>query len=236
MSGELYAPLVHDTKDISLLENNMFSCPYGVPETDPITLTYSCGSDVLNQSLYFSFISLFIIFIISIGILLVQFRFPFIKAFISNIKHWISLSKDATIVDDYVARSDNSISYFIHILGKLRMLILGFTVYIIVVLLPAFTILSTKHRTFYYQYGWVVSGFFFTGESAAVCNFFLFGLLVIIVDYLSYYIVVADKQWKESVRDNVRVVNEGEVESNNVDDTIRASEVTTRTTRLGNTK
>jgi len=228
MSGELYAPLVHDTNDISCLENNMFSCPYGLPETDPSTETYSCGSDVLNKSLYFSFISL----IISMGILLVQLRNPYIKAFISNIKHWISLSKDATIVDDYLARSDNSISYFIHILGKLRMLVLGFSAYIIVVLLPAFTILSTKHRTFDYQYGWIVSGFFFTGESAAVCNFFLFGFLVIIVDYLSYYIVVADKQWKESVRDSIRTTIGPEVvRSVDVDDTIKSSDLSAA--RLG---
>lgn len=123
----------------------MFSCPNGVPVNDPVANTYSCGSEVLNFSLYFSFSFTFLIVVVGTIFYIRQ------SGNVRNLSKWYKQSK---------CEDNRSICLMSSILEEFRKFVLLITLYTIFILLPSYSIMSTKGKTFTEQYGWVVGGFF----------------------------------------------------------------------------
>ena len=204
LSGELWPSLI-DAEHINILQSNMFACPNGVPENDPVAKIYSCGSDVLNFSLAFSFSFTCCVFLAAAIVYFMRAGYDSFRKYIQDLITWYNLSKSDSLQE--ILEDESSIHFLSVILEKFTLFVLIITLYTIFILLPSYAILSSKSKTFTDQYGWIISGFFFQGRNAAITQFFLFLMLVMLIEYFSHSIVSVDKTWKVNVRDTVRVTN-----------------------------
>lgn len=202
LSGEIWPSLI-DAEHINILQSNMFSCPNGLPANDPVSRIYSCGSDILNFSLSFSFSFTCCVLLAGVIVYVLRAGYETFRKFVEDLIRFYNLSKSDSLGDEL--EDDSSIHFLSVILEKFRLFVLVITLYTIFILLPSYAILSTKSKTFTDQYGWVISGFFFQGINAAVSQFFLFLGIVLLIEYFSHSLVSVDINWKVNVRDTVRL-------------------------------
>lgn len=191
----LILPSLQSAANISILQNNIFSCYTEVPVNDPGAKDYSCGSVLLETSISISVIVSLIVVICIVAYLL---HFGLFQ----HLLRWYNLSKSD--ISDLVIDGDSSIRFLSTMLEKFRYFVLIVVLYIVLVLMPAYWILSIDSKTFTYQYGWLVGEFFFHGLAAGVVQFLLFLVLIIVIDRYSSTMTDVDRMWKTNVRDLLR--------------------------------
>jgi hypothetical protein len=186
---------------INILDGNIFTCNTiaELPSNDPNRKTYSCGSNTVNDLLYF-WLSLFLVglfflliywnkwktlrnadgelrdkfhnFILNCGII----GIPLLE-----LKNW---NYD---VDDY--RANNPNSNLVALLGTfegIRRVCIIICFLAIFVLLPVYLGLSENSKTYEEGYVWVISGVLLSGTKSALTLFFVFLLLLLLLFVLLF--------------------------------------------------
>jgi Leucine-rich repeat (LRR) protein len=186
-----------NVRNISVLNGNLFECTENeLPIYDNERLVYECGS----QSIIVSF---------SIWVILALFSLsPFLlyillecscKSFINDPKkiikldilyHWLDIFK---IQDDL--NGDQSLSFNskikqtnINMLGSVmnstRFFCFYIVLFIVVIFLPTFGLLSIYFSTYEYKYGWTISSAFLSGIQPGIIILVVFLSLALLIIYL----------------------------------------------------
>ena len=201
LSGEIWPSLIN-AQDISILQSNMFSCPNGKPKNDEDEHEYTCGSTILNFSLILSFSSTAFGGLVLLVMYVVRSRYKSIQTFMKNVVKWYVISKSG--LADHLS-GNNSVHFLSAILDNFRYFAFVVVLYTLLMLLPAYLIMSVHFKTYYYQYGWVVSGFYFKGTTATVVQFLLLLFLTVIVNVADdYFLAYIHRKWQTEVRDAIR--------------------------------
>jgi hypothetical protein len=180
LSGTLPANLL-SLDNVNILDGNMFACNYDrslLPANDPNIDHYSCGSELVNLVLYFWIGLLFLIVLTLILFIHVYYRssperFVFIHLsiqFIGEIREWYSFfhkyrheERSKLLQSNGDKQKSNEILTFYRFNRRCR-LICGFlTLFILIVLLPTYCVLSNYYSTYAEKYIWTVSAIFLTG-------------------------------------------------------------------------
>jgi Leucine-rich repeat (LRR) protein len=138
-----------------VVENNMFSCRMDrsdVPQQDPGSDKYTCGSDAVNNALY-----TWLGVTLAIGVIAGVTAFSNIVA--ERLRRWFEAVHDAKL---------RRLSDLFGAAHALSMLGVGSAAYCIVVLLPVYAAVNSYYPTFSYKYAWTVSGVFLSGTVAFI--------------------------------------------------------------------
>jgi hypothetical protein len=197
--------------DIDILDGNMFTCNYDsnfLPSHDPHANNYSCGSDLVNLSIYFWLCTggVLVLFVIILGCLMffttaresVQSVLSSMKLLISWYNYFHNYCENEFYQKEMKNRPSSSavlktdqnqillLRFFNQIIRRTSLFL---TVALLVVLLPSYGVLSLDYSTYQNRYAWTVSGLFLSGEESTVVLFvelFLFILFTTIV-FICYF-------------------------------------------------
>jgi Leucine-rich repeat (LRR) protein len=135
-----------------LLENNLFSCRVDrsdVPQQDPDSDKYTCGSDAASNSLY--------AWLGAVAITVVSGATVICGQKTQAVYNWFFTVREAKL------------SQLQDLIGARNMLLrlgAGSAAYCILVLLPVYAAINSYYPSFTYKYAWTVSGVFLTGTAA----------------------------------------------------------------------
>jgi Leucine-rich repeat (LRR) protein len=139
--------------DLSLLENNMFSCRVDrsdVPQQNPNSDKYTCGSVAVNNAL-FAWLGATVA--VAAAAVYVAYRFQ-------NAKHWFIWVR---AVRDAELRKLDGLFRTVHMVYALGT---GSAAYCVFVLVPVWAAVNAYNPSFTYKYAWTVSGVFLAGTTA----------------------------------------------------------------------
>jgi Leucine-rich repeat (LRR) protein len=152
---------------LSVLESNLFSCRVDrsdMPQQDPVSSKYGCGSDAVNNALY---AWLGMVSVASCVAVVFKRNLP---------NSWLHVSHNGHLVGlKYVLK----VSFNVCLLGAVS------AAYSILVLLPVYTVFNTYHPTFTYQYAWTVSGAFLSGVTAFVLKAVFLSLQLVVLWFVA---------------------------------------------------
>jgi Leucine-rich repeat (LRR) protein len=137
---------------LSLLENNMFSCRVDhsdVPQQNPGSDKYTCGSDGVNNALY-AWLGGAAVVVVAAGVTIYGHG-------IRAVSRWLAAG---------VATELRKLQSIIGTADILRTLAVCSAAYCIVFLLPVYAAVNSYHPSFTYKYAWTVSGVFLSGTAA----------------------------------------------------------------------
>jgi hypothetical protein len=138
-----------------LVENNMFSCRMDrsdVPQQDPGSDKYTCGSDAVNNALY-----TWLGVTLAIGVIAGVTTYS--NQVAERLCGWFGSVRNGKL---------RNLSDLFGAAHTLSMLGVGSAAYCIMVLLPVYAAVNSYYPTFSYKYAWTVSGVFLTGTTAFV--------------------------------------------------------------------
>ena len=171
-----------DAASINVLEGNIFHCnDVSMPHNDPGHNNYICGSDTLNNYMYFCGSMVILASLLVVSVLFIkQLKFEFIV----NFKELVIIGwQYLTWHEDCVSLND-SIRNITLILSRFRHYCCVITAYIVVILQSTYLIMKYQFNsvTYEYQYGWIISLCFMSGYGNAVAiMLLLLGLYVLCV-------------------------------------------------------
>jgi len=156
---------------IDILEGNLFTCNNdnsNLPSHDHYVSVYDCGSNVFNI-LYYIWLGLIMAIIIS-GLWVWYAR----KDIIFLVHQWITAPLSLSTVDNIEINESLKekltsmvfLKRYIKTLEIIRNISLYSIIFIIIVLLPTYTILSTLYSTHTYSYAWTVALMYLSGKVA----------------------------------------------------------------------
>ncbi len=186
LSGDIPSS-VKSMVNISILNGNIFYCKLNreqLPEHDPKSSSYVCGSDTITQVIL---LWSFVIFCILLWGLYWKLRMKhFWKEVIVPLWRTINLWNKAFQHADKRASDGGSGVFkiawnFFHDLRKYS-LTLGFGS--LLILMPIYRALNTFQSMFEFKYAWEFSAIYMTGKTAGSLLMLLFTLMIVIVFYL----------------------------------------------------
>jgi Leucine-rich repeat (LRR) protein len=200
LSGIIPNSLI-SAKTINILDGNIFTCNKieELPANDPNRKTYSCGSNIVNDLLYF-WLSLFLIVLL----LFLAFsckskilRDPdeeFTCNFHSSLfksslfeGSFIELRNWNNATDDYRGRNPASnLIALIECFDGIRRVCVIMCIFAVFVLIPIYVGLSEINKTYQEGYVWVVSGLLLSGKLSAITLLFVFLILLLLLSVLLY--------------------------------------------------
>jgi hypothetical protein len=186
---------------INVLDGNIFACATieELPANDPNRKTYSCGSNIVNDLLYF-WLSLFLVVLFLFLVFSNKsrilrntdkeltenrknpfFTWSFIEGPLIELRNW------KNTIDDYRAKNPNSnLIALIECFEGIRRVCVIMSSFSIIVLLPVYVGLSQNNKTFQDGYVWVVSGLLLSGKQSAIALFFVFLVLLLLLSILLF--------------------------------------------------
>eukprot|EP01032_Pedospumella_encystans_P015660 gene15660-17898_t len=184
LSGRL-PRAVQNMQNVSVLGSNVFSCDLretNLPAHDSGRANYQCGSDSFNVPFYIWLISTLLL----IGVVLLVWRYRSaiqsvlgIDYALGNIEKW----QNALLVNQATLDPARRLVAFQAVLDLSRSICVAgarCTLYIMVILLPLYTVSSLYSGTLLHQYAWTVSAAYLTGDTVTALLFAaLAGLLAL---------------------------------------------------------
>jgi hypothetical protein len=200
LSGFIPSVYTAATATVHLLDGNMFQCrsTNDLPHGDPDVHNYSCGSDLLDVVLYL-WLALIVTLLLLVCVLwhvavkaqkarnsgsahgqdrfLVGDIVRVLGGFLlntstDNSKHTSPSSRPLSSRRGVAVVTESLIQHSGLVLSTFRMFCFRFTVLVVVVFMPMFTVLSyvgaNTSLSQTYQYGWTISMAFIKGEPAAI--------------------------------------------------------------------
>jgi Leucine-rich repeat (LRR) protein len=157
--------------NIDILEGNLFTCNNdnsNLPSHDHYASIYECGSNIFNI-LYFIWLGLLMAIIIA-GLWVWYVREDLILLF----HQWITTPLSLSTVDNIEINESLKeklismvfLKRYLKTLEIIRNVSLYSIVFIIIVLLPTYTVLSAFYRTHTYAYAWTVALMYLSGKLA----------------------------------------------------------------------
>jgi Leucine-rich repeat (LRR) protein len=143
---------VQRVNSLSVLENNMFSCRVDrrdVPQQNPGSDKYSCGSDGVNNALY-AWLGGAAVVVVACGVTIYGHG----RCAVSR---WLAAG---------FATELRQLQSIMRTVDTLRTLAVCSTAYCIVFLLPVYAAVNSYQPSFTYKYAWTVSGVFLSGTAA----------------------------------------------------------------------
>jgi hypothetical protein len=168
---------IHDMINVDILEGNYFDCKYDrsdLPSNDKNKDTYDCGSNLVDV-LYYIWLGLVVITLVLLLIVVYQrCIFTYLSSILGTLQYWLHISTyhniiDDNEIDDTLKSKVFSMIYlqqYIAIHGNIRRFSLYCTIFIIIILLPIYTVLDYYYRTHTYDYSWTVAMIFLSGKIA----------------------------------------------------------------------
>jgi Leucine-rich repeat (LRR) protein len=155
LSGEIPHSMQR-VNSLSVLENNMFSCRVDrsdVPEQDPGSGKYTCGSDAVNNALYAWLGAAVAIVAATVGV-------PVLSEQVTERRHdWLGSLQGVESV---------KLRNVMQAAGTLVILGMRSAVYCVVVLLPVYAVANSYYPSFTFMYAWTLSGVFLSGKTSFV--------------------------------------------------------------------
>jgi hypothetical protein len=216
LSGYVPTSLL-SAENINILDGNLFDCNFNsdlLPDNDPSTSTYTCGSDSANLQIYYwiSCFGLLFLSLISIWyavarkiVLRWEISNYFVKVFIQSSIYYsefqsycfLLYQKQRDAQQDNIRLKDENLVDLWIFNYRARRTSLCFTLFIFILLLPVYGVLSAYYSNYTKRYAWVLSPFFSSGDTmgttlAIVLFFFIMFvvaviLLVWIFPYQNFY-------------------------------------------------
>ncbi len=187
--------VLRSAQNINILQGNLFTCNSdrsALPSHDKSVDTYSCGSDIVNATIYL-WLGVFFIFLVMLNLLLrgaarltakvreLQRRLsiggtschtpdafppmPMVDEVIHNIVQWRKTIAEFQDPDENVQIAVQSIRVF---LRPLRRYAVRLAFFVTVVLTPIYLALTLQYRSYYYSYAWSISAVFVSGRISAI--------------------------------------------------------------------
>jgi hypothetical protein len=186
LSGDIPSSL-RTLEDISVLKSNIFACDFNrnsLPIHDPYIEKYNCGSDPFNVAAYLGVATCFF-FVVSL--LVFKFFFQFYDMRVIKVCTKFILELRNLLQKYNVENESHYESKFIRFgnaLNNLRWLYTYLSLYIIILLMLEFGILSMFYPRYQYGYSWVVSVAFLSGKAPAIIVFISFIVFIILLTLL----------------------------------------------------
>ena len=166
---------IRDLININILEGGYYDCKYDrsdLPSHDAYKDVYGCGSDTLNV-IYYIWLGMIVITILVL-LLLWHYKDNFkVSVLIGKIKQWLNIGAylqspaSSTDIDNNLRYKLNNMIYLKRYTAKfemMRVMSINFTLFIIIILLPIYTILGIYYRTHTYEYAWTVALMYISGK------------------------------------------------------------------------
>ena len=177
-SGFLSASILSSDTPVSVLESNLFDCidSSGLPQRDPYSASFQCGSQALNKYL-FAFVSLlgFCVFFywsvarwwpqLDVSVALAPVCFRPLAAWI--VPPLAPRARPLSLALEPSPRRENSLTIFRRILALVRILSLNLLLQLSIFLLPIYGALSMTNGTHANVSLWSVTAGFKSGDAAA---------------------------------------------------------------------
>jgi hypothetical protein len=203
LSGNVPTRLL-SAENINILDGNLFGCNFNsdlLPQNDPNVNNYSCGSDSANLQIYywiFCFCLLFIslLFIWYSVVRKVDYRWAFInfsvEAFTRSFIYYNEFHSYCLLLyqrqqenqKENVILRDESLVHLWIFNYRARRTSFSATLYIFILLLPVYGVLSVYYSNYSNRYAWVLSPFYSSGQTMATIvaiTFFSFVLFVVLL-------------------------------------------------------
>jgi Leucine-rich repeat (LRR) protein len=184
-------------KAVNILDGNIFTCNTieELPISDPNRNTYSCGSNTVDELLYF-WISLFGVILFLFVTLWISkkeknghnsfLKWSLIETLSTELKKWNNT------IDDYGAKNPNSnLIALVECFEGIRRVCVIMSSFAILVLLPVYVGLSENSKTYEEGYVWIVSGVLLSGKQSAITLFFVFLVLLLLL-FLLLFLIFGD--------------------------------------------
>ena len=166
---------IRDLMSINILEGGYYDCKYDrsdLPSHDAYKDVYGCGSNTLNV-IYYIWLGMIVITILVL-LLLRHYKDNFdVSVLLGKIKQWLNIGaylqspSSSTDIDDNLRYKLNNTKYLKRYTAKfemMRVMSINLTLFIIIILLPIYTILGIYYRTHTYEYAWTVSLMYISGK------------------------------------------------------------------------
>jgi Leucine-rich repeat (LRR) protein len=191
LSGSVPSVYHSEMKSLSILNGNLFTCSYSqneLPDDDPYTELYSCGTNNLNILLY-----------LWAGILLLSVIYENIISVARNStslqEQWTSLTEYWKIVslksfehDSQKYKGSSFFLYYVFLtLQVVRSLFILLSGYYMTVLMVIYGILGIYYKSHQFTYAFVLSGAFFSGTAPTVVFYIAWVLVILSVDITLHY-------------------------------------------------
>jgi hypothetical protein len=170
LSGAIPGSL-KERQNVSVLGTNLFSCNLDgsdLPQHDSDTSSYQCGSAAFDVPYY--------IWLVLCGAVLAVAVWCWYKQSVwyKTAQQWLSRCADSCAAAPHLHR-------FLHTTHHIAVASSWVTLYAVVVLLPAYAILSHYHGMLHYSYAWTVSASFLSGTVPTAVVMALLVVLVVLV-------------------------------------------------------
>jgi Leucine-rich repeat (LRR) protein len=151
LSGVIPGSMQH-VSSLTVLENNMFSCRMDrsdVPQHNPGSDKYTCGSDGVNNALY--------AWLGGAAVVVVAACVTIYGHGVHGASSWEAAIRNSKL---------RKLQSVIGTAYMLRTLAVCGAAYCILILLPVYAVVNSYHPSFTYKYAWTVSGVYVTGTAA----------------------------------------------------------------------
>ena len=197
MSG--YIPNnIHDMVNINILEGSFYDCKLDrsdLPSNDNYKDTYDCGSNLVDVLCYVWLGLMMLELIILFAIWYYKDGIAELSILTSNIKQWLNIAMTLNTKDEivnYKLQSMIHLQRFIAIHEIIGRCSLYCTLFIIIILLPIYAVLSIYYRTHTRDYIWSVALIYLTGKVAFGISFS--ALMIHIFTQILCYLWTAKKK------------------------------------------
>lgn len=191
LSGILPAAVIQ-AENVSVLQSSIFSCDVAhtdLPANDPYSDIYQCGSDTTNTP-YYAWLACFVMATVVVLVALrwrVQIdKWLGISAQLQLARKWLTYTENSppetSPVDD--ATDMMSLKHAFLVCRSLCQVGLWCALYAVLILAPAYIILTKYCGTHTYEYIWSVSIILLQGDTALAVEFVLLFLLAVMFLYL----------------------------------------------------
>lgn len=187
LSGVLPAAVIQ-AQNVSVLQSSIFSCDpehLDLPANDPYSDIYQCGSDTTNTP-YYAWLVCFAVAVAALAIA---------ALWRARLDQWLGITTKLELTRKWLAYSDNQVNVTArvetanlkHVFLVCRSLCqvgLWCAVYAVLVLGPAYVILTRFCGTHTYEYIWSVSIILLQGDTALAVEFVLLFIAAVLFLYL----------------------------------------------------
>ncbi len=203
LSGTIPSSFKATSVDVTMLNGNMFSCGWNkreLPQNDPDFATYSCGSNMINNSIYlWFFMSFFVFFLMTLIIRKLRQQKERNRQSLSSMKQFVDLMNDLYIsllvnntssLPEVIITSTSypSILNFFFFSLHVRQYAVYVSCFILIILMPVYAVLGIYYRTYKESYAWTISGIFLSGTNATITLMIFFVLFIMLGVVLVYYL------------------------------------------------
>lgn len=203
LSGTIPTSFNAPSVDVTMLKGNMFSCGWNkreLTQNDPDFATYSCGSNMINNSIYLWLsLSFLVFFLMTLITRKLSRQKQHNRQSSSSMKQFVDLMNDlytSLLVNNtsslpeiiIISTSYPSILNFYLFSLHVRRFAVYVLCFILIVLMPVYAILGIYYRTYKESYAWTISGIFLSGTNATITLMIFFVLFIMLGVILVYYL------------------------------------------------